>query len=188
VFIRSPLSHGGHSVVDYEIQRRVLIKRVRRSNLLAEELRANAGIPPDDLIAIEKAHEIFLLNVTNRPEIALQAYAYGLTIGAYFAPQDQEVLAEADRLLHRRRQSNSGIASGAKRRKGRWQKHAEYLAVKARQNKPTLSQDRVVEAIQDGWGSSPARYRCPSLPTLKKFVSGLEAEGKLPRRSTTRKS
>src|SRR5271170_4733236 len=112
-----------------------------------EEMRANPDIPHNYLVEIEKAHEILLRNATECREVALQAYDYGRLVGAYQTGGDEEVLADSDRRLLRRRQSNSGKASGAKRRKGRWQKHAQDLAVKARQRKPTLSQERVAAEL-----------------------------------------
>jgi hypothetical protein len=141
-----------------------------------EEIRANHDLPPEALIAIEKAHEIFLRNVAEHPEIALQAYAYGITIGAYFGPRDEEVMAEADRLLYSARQSLSGKASGEKRSKRPWHKPAEDLTVEIRRKKPWLSQNRLAAEIADRWTSS---YTCPGTEMLEKLVSGLERDGKL---------
>jgi len=153
-----------------------------------KELQASPELPLDALIEIEKAHEIFLPNATKSPEVAMQAHRYGLLMVAYLTYLDKDVLAFYDRRLHVRRQAEAGKASGEKRRKGEWQKHAVALAITAREDKPTLSQDGVAWTIHDRWQSSTTEVRCPSHPTLKKFVSDLEAEGKLPRRATTRKS
>jgi hypothetical protein len=153
-----------------------------------EQIRTNPSIPPDALIEIEKAHKIFLQNVTESPEIALQAYGYGMIIGAHDTGHDDGVLALADRLLKSWHQSQAGKASGKRRQKKPWHKHAKDLAVKARHEKPTLSQERVAEEIQAKWKSRTTRVRLPSRPTLKNFVADLEKAGELPRRSTIRKS
>ncbi|MGH6794827.1 MAG: hypothetical protein ACREDH_06440 [Methylocella sp.] len=72
-----------------------------------EELRANPDIPVEALSALEQAHKIFLRNVEEEREIALQAYAYGLAMGAYFSPQ--EALPETDRLLFKVRLQSASI-------------------------------------------------------------------------------
>ncbi len=148
-----------------------------------EALRANPDIPVEALRALEQAHEIFLRNVKEEPEIALQAYAYGLAMGAYFSPQ--EALAETDCLLHKARQSKSGKASGDKRRNKPWRKHASELAQKIRAEDHSLSQDRVASEIEARW---KLRLICPTHSTLKKFVANLERTGELPTISRKRKS
>jgi hypothetical protein len=150
-----------------------------------EKLRANPYIPAEAMRALEEAHEIFIHHVRQEQGIALHAYAYGLTIGAYITPQ--EVLPEIDRLLTQVSQSERGKRSGQIRRENRpWIEHAENLAKATREQHPVYSQDDVATEIAAGWKLQ--RTKCPCHSTLKQFISALEKEGKLPKRSTKQKS
>jgi hypothetical protein len=150
-----------------------------------EKLRANPHIPAEALRALEEAHEIFMHHVRQEQEIALHAYAYGLTIGAYIA--SQEALPETDRLLTRVSQSKRGKRSGQIRRENRpWIEHAENLAKATRKQHSDYSQDKVATEIAAGWKLQ--RIECPGHGTLKQFIGALENEGKLPKRSTKQKS
>jgi hypothetical protein len=114
-----------------------------------EQLRANPGIPSEALAALEQAHERFLRHVRQEPEIALQAYVYGISMGAYFAGLDPEVLAETDRLLRKMHQARRGKISGQNRRDNRrWTEHATELALQARAKDPSLSIEKVASEIE----------------------------------------
>jgi hypothetical protein len=150
-----------------------------------DEIQLNPRVPPEALAAIEQAHSKFIQNVAASPEIALQAYAYGLIIGSYISPGDKEVLAETDRLLTQDRQSRSGKASGERRRRRRWREHAKALAAEARRKEPSLAQEAVVAQIQDNWKKRTTRIKRHADSTLKKYVGELERAGELPRRAST---
>lgn len=148
-----------------------------------EKLRNNQNIPRDDLKTIEIAREIFLRFVRDEPEIALHAYGYGLTIGAYVGAE--EAVPEAARLIKKAHQSEAGKASGAKRRDSRrWTANAERLALQIRTEDASLSQDDVASKISERWEKSQRR---PRHATLKAFISELESEGRLPKRVPEKK-
>jgi hypothetical protein len=74
-----------------------------------------------------------------------------------------------------------GKNSGEVRRKiaeEGWKKIAKKLAFVIRTRQPSLSQDRLVKAIDGAWENN--RPIAPQFPTLKKYVSYLEKNEGLP--------
>lgn len=73
----------------------------------------------------------------------------------------------------------AGQASGAKRAQEAaemWKPHALKLALAARNTAPGISQEKVVDAIVDGWR---LMVRHPSRATLRRAISAWTREGKL---------
>jgi hypothetical protein len=77
----------------------------------------------------------------------------------------------------------AGKKSGESRLAKRpWVKHARELAMEIRTANPKSSQDDVATEIMARW-KGRGENRHPGHPTLKKFLSELEAAGVIPRRS-----
>ena len=92
--------------------------------------------------------------------------------------QFTQIQDELGRLRHLQTSSKGGTKSVVTRRaraKMGWQAHALDLAIQARKANPKLSQDGVVSRIIPAWSSEKGI----APPTLKKFVSNCEKDGRL---------
>lgn len=150
-----------------------------------EELRANPHVRHEEREAIEAAHAVFeglgSAFVENEPvrEAICFAFRYGAIMGSYVATRDPTLFSDISAL----RGSLAGRRSGQARQDRPWHEPATSMAIKLRQQYPTMSQERVAEKIEVELQKlfPPGKSRVGP-DTLKDFVSGLEREGKLPRK------
>jgi hypothetical protein len=81
------------------------------------------------------------------------------------------------------RARTGGKRSGESRRREAdqtWKPHALLLAQNARRDNPTLSREKVAEAIQETWR---LHIDVPAHSTLRNFIAELEKQGKLDRKA-----
>jgi hypothetical protein len=140
---------------------------------------------PVDRIVLEQALDVFRL-AFNQLGGAIEPTLLRALMASIFVLGKAGVLSEEARALIMspiaEQKREAGRKSGESRLAKRpWVKHARELAIEIRAANPKSSQDEVATEIMARWKDGKNRH--PGHPTLKKYISELEAAGVIPRRS-----
>lgn len=141
---------------------------------------------PVDRIILEQALDVFRI-AFNQLGGAVEPMRLRALMASCFVIGKAGVLSEEARALIMapiaEQKREAGKKSGASRlAKRAWVKHARELAIQIRSENPKSSQDEVATEIIARWKDGKNRH--PGHPTLKKFLSELEAAGVIPRRGS----
>lgn len=150
------------------------------------EMRTNLRIPPEQQAKYDFLHKMFdsigrEFADNKRVLRSVQfAFVYGANVGAYHAAELRPTML---RQFRRSLSSLGGRSSAEARGHPPWHEAATTMAIKLREEHPTWAQEKLAEKVAEHLRDLfTERKNRVGTDTLKRFISGLEREGRLPRR------